>query len=209
MKKEKLGIYGGSFSPIHDGHVRAALIFLETMELDKLLVIPTANPPHKTVEGATAEERFEMARLAFCETDAYKSGRLEISDYEMTVEGKSYTVYTLEHFASADRELYMLVGTDMFLSLYRWFRAETIFALTNIVLMRRECDTEVGAAIAEKRREYEEKFGARIYEIDEVPLVISSTEIRSKLRAGDGTEEHIPDAVEKFIRDKNLYKDQQ
>lgn len=207
MAKERLGIYGGSFSPIHEGHVRAALAFLDAMELDKLLIVPTANPPHKTVDGATAEERFEMARLAFCETDAYKSGRIEVSDYEMTREGKSYTVYTLEHFTSHERELYMLVGTDMFLSLYRWFRSEDIFSLADIVLMRRECDAEIGETLSEKRREYEEKFGARIHEIDEPPVVISSTEIRTRLRSGSSAQEHIPDAVEKYIRTNNLYKE--
>jgi len=207
MDKEKIGIYGGSFSPIHEGHVRAAVAFLDSMKLDKLLVIPTGNPPHKVIDSATAEERFEMARLAFCDTEAYKSGRLEISDYEMTREGKSYTVYTLEHFASDSRELYMLVGTDMFLSLHKWFRCEDIFALASIVLVRRENDADKTVQIEEKKKLYRTDFNARIFEINEPPTVISSTEIRTILKDGDGVAEYIPPAVEDYISKRNLYKD--
>ncbi len=207
MAKERLGIYGGAFSPIHEGHIRASLAFIEAMELDKLLVIPTGNPPHKTIEDATAEERFEMTRLAFLETEAYKSGKLEVSDYEMTREGKSYTVYTLEHFASEDRELYLLVGTDMFLTLERWFRAADIFGLASIVLMRRENDEENKVQIEIKKEKYRNEFGARIYEIDEPPTVISSTELRSRIIGGRETAEFIPDSVTDYINKKNLYKE--
>lgn len=207
MAKEKLGIYGGAFSPIHEGHVRSALAFLEAAKLDRLLIVPTANPPHKTVEGASARERFEMVRLAFENEAAYIDGRIRISDFEMTREGKSYTVYTLEHFASPERELYMLVGTDMFLSLHRWFRAEDIFSLARIVLMRRENETENDLLIEEKKKQYTESFGACVYEIQQTPTVISSTELRCRLRSGSESEELIPDAVEAYIRKNNLYKD--
>ncbi len=205
--KERLGIYGGAFSPIHSGHVKAAYAFLDAMELDKLLVIPTAVPPHKPpVEEASADDRIEMARRAFCDGEAYKSGRLEISDYETTLPGKSYTVYTLEHFASRDRELYLLVGTDMFFTLGKWYRAEEIFRLSNIVLMRRETDTENIPRIKKKSAEYHERFGARIYEIDEPPIVVSSTELRERLTGHRGTEGLIPEAVARYIEEKELYR---
>jgi len=206
MAKEKLGIYGGSFSPIHEGHIKSALAFLEVMRLDKLLIVPTANPPHKTVDGATADQRFEMARLAFEKEAAYIDGRLEISDFEMKREGKSYTIYTLEHYCSDDREPYMLFGTDMFLSLHRWYRAEDIFRLCKIVLMRRENDVENDVPIEEKKREYRDRFGADIYEIKEPPTVISSTELRLRIRLGDESDNLIPPAVKEYIRKNNLYK---
>lgn len=209
--KERLGIYGGTFSPIHSGHVKAAYAFLDAMELDKLLVIPTAIPPHKApVEGASAADRIKMARLAFLDGEAYKSGRLEVSDYETTLSGKSYTVYTLEHFFSPDRELYLLVGTDMFFTLGRWYRAEDIFRLSTIVLMRRETDTFNLPLIKEKSAEYRERFGARICEIDEPPIVVSSTELRERLTGHCGTDDLIPEAVARYIEENNLYsrKDQ-
>ena len=206
VKKEKLGIYGGTFSPIHSGHVRAAYAFLDGIGLDRLLIVPTAIPPHKAqIDGADTADRFEMARLAFCDDEPYKSGRLEISDYEIKRDGKSYTVYTLEHYTSPERELYMLVGTDMFLTLDRWYRAEDIFKLAEITLMRRETDIENAAAIAKKSREYREKYGARLHFIAEPPIVVSSTELRRRLTERSSTDGLIPKSVAKYITDNNLY----
>jgi len=199
----KLGIYGGTFSPIHMGHVRAAEAFLDTMALDRLLVIPTAVPPHKAeVVGADAAARLTMARLAFADSDA----RLAVSDYEISREGKSYTVYTLEHFTAPDTTLYLLVGTDMFLTLAKWFRAEDIFRLADIVLMRRETDAGLTGLLSETAADYRARFGARIHEIDEPPLVISSTELRERLRAGLPTGGMLPDAVAEYIAKNNLYR---
>ena len=206
-EKKKIGIYGGAFSPIHSGHVRAAELFCREMELDKLLVIPTAIPPHKPqITEASVEERIEMARLALAELPAYKDGRIEVSDYEATSGEKNYTVLTLEHFSAEDRTLFLLVGTDMFLSLGKWYRSADIFALAEIVLMRRESDTENFQLIQEKKAEYTEKFGARVHEIDEPPIVISSTEIRGCIKANEDTDDYIPEAVAKYIREKGLYK---
>ena len=199
----KLGIYGGTFSPIHMGHVRAAGAFLDAMALDRLLVIPTAVPPHKAVvAGADAAARLAMTRLAFADSDA----RLAVSDYEISREGKSYTVYTLEHFTAPDTTLYLLVGTDMFLTLAKWFRAEDIFRLADIVLMRRETDAGLTGLLSETAADYRARFGARIHEIDEPPLVISSTELRERLRAGLPTDGMLPDAVTEYIAKNNLYR---
>lgn len=206
-RKERLGIYGGTFSPIHMGHVRSAHAFLEAMDLDRLLIVPSAKPPHKPeIPGATAEDRMNMAHLAFRDSDAYRTGRIEISDYEMERGGRSYTVYTLEHFASKDRELFFLVGTDMFFTLPRWFRAEDIFRYADIVLMRREDDAVNTPLIAEKKAEYIKNYGARVYEIDEPPTVISSTQLRRRLFCGVEGDEMLPDAVEEYILKNNLYR---
>ena len=199
----KLGIYGGTFSPIHMGHVKAAEAFLEAMALDQLLVIPTAVPPHKAeVAGADTSARLEMVRLAFAGGDA----RLSVSDYEIGREGKSYTVYTLEHFAAPETTLYLLVGTDMFLTLDKWFRAEDIFRLADIVLMRRETDAGMTGMLAETAAGYRARFGARIHEIDEPPLVVSSTELRERLRTGMPTDGLLPGAVADYIAKNKLYR---
>lgn len=199
----KLGIYGGTFSPVHLGHVKAAYAFLDAMQLDRLYVMPTAEPPHKAeVEGASAAHRLEMLRLAFAGSDE----RLEVSDYEIRRAGKSYTVITLEHFAAPDTQLFLLVGTDMFLTLDRWRRAEDIFRLTDIVLMRRETDAENEGLIREKLAEYREKFDARLHEIPTMPLVISSTELRHRLKNGQSTAGLIPESVAAYIAENNLYE---
>ena len=208
MKKEKLGIYGGTFSPIHDGHVKAALAFIDTLGLDKLLVIPADIPPHKPqVAGATSADRLKMTHLAFEDTDAYKNGTLEVCDWEIKRGGKSYTVYTLEHFAAPDRELYLLVGTDSFLRLDSWFCAERIIDLSAIVLMRRERDDGNTALIAEKAALYREKFDARIYTVSEEPIVVSSSEIREHIYGGKPCPEHVCPKVGEYIKNNGLYRD--
>ncbi len=202
----KLGIYGGTFSPIHMGHVVAAQAFLRNACLDKLLIMPTAISPHKNVTaGVNAEDRLKMVRLAFEGTEEYKSGRLEVSDYEIMRGGKSYTVYTLEHFSRPDVILHMLVGTDMFLTLDKWYRSEDIFRLAEIVLMRREMDSDRSEEIERKCEEYIEKYSAKIKIIPEPPIVVSSTELRESIKNGCSTEGLLPDGVAEFISKNNLY----
>lgn len=197
----KLGIYGGTFSPIHMGHVTAAHDFINRFELDRLFVIPTALPPHKAeVAGASANDRLEMARIAFADSDP----RIEVSDFEIRREGKSYTIYTLEHFAPGN-ELFMLVGTDMFLTLDEWYRAPDIFKLADIVLKRREADRTSDRLISDRKYEYNTRFGARIHVIDVPALEISSTRLRELLCAGEPTGSLIPDGVLKYIRKNHLY----
>ncbi len=206
-EKQKLGIYGGSFSPIHCGHVNAARLFIDSAELDKMLIMPTHISPHKDpITEATPMQRFEMAKLAFSDDENYKSGRLEISDWELSRDGRSYTVYTVQHFASDERELYLLVGTDMFLSLDKWYCAGEILRICDIVLMRRENDREMYAKIKEKMKSMQSGFGARIHEIEEPPIIASSTEIREMLREGRDVSGLIPDEVIRYIEKYGLYR---
>ncbi len=208
MKKEKLGIYGGTFSPIHNGHVKAALAFLDTLELDRLLVIPADIPPLKPqVAGATTTDRHKMTHLAFEDTAPYCEGRLEVCDWEIRRGGKSYTVYTLEHFAAPERELYLLVGTDAFLKLDEWFCAERIMELANIVLMRREKDDGNTEMLRSRADEYREKFSARVYTVNEEPIVVSSSEIRAYIYDGKPCPAEVSPKVRDYIKDNGLYRE--
>lgn len=179
----------------------AAESFLEQLALDRLLIIPTAEPPHKTeAAGASAIDRLEMARLAFGEDDR----RIEISAFEIERGGKSYTISTLEHFAPGN-ELFMLVGSDMFITLDEWRRAEDIFALTDIALKRREGDPRLDIIIKQKADEYRSRFGARIHFIASPTLEVSSTELRERIANGDISTELIPEGVADYIRTRGLY----
>ena len=103
----RIGIFGGTFSPIHNGHVKAALCFMEKMKLDKLYVIPDHIPPHKVISSSDDPNiRFEMTKLAFCGIN-----NVEVSDIELLRKGKSFTVDTLPAFAD-EGELFLLCGTD-------------------------------------------------------------------------------------------------
>ena len=199
-RKKRVGLYGGTFSPPHRGHVNAAAEFVRETELDVLYVMPANIPPHKEVlEPVPAEDRLQMCRLAFGEVE-----RAVVSDYEIKKSGVSYTVDTLRHLASDDSELYMLCGDDMMLTLDRWREYEEIFRLTGIVCMRRY-DTD-GSALAVKKAEYEEKYGARVRFITAPPIPVSSTEIRGMIINGaDGVAEYLKAEVVKFIGEKGLY----
>ena len=181
---KKIGIFGGSFSPPHKGHVKSALAFYDALSLDELHVIPAGIPPHKILMGdATPEDRLNMVKLAFSPEKC--GGRAVIADdCEIMREGRSYTYETLEHFAGPGRELYMLVGTDMFLSLDDWARPDLIFRNATVVVNRREKDYDE-SLFEEKKAHYEQAFGARVLIPPYHPLVTSSSEVRALLKSGE------------------------
>lgn len=200
-RKLRLGIYGGTFSPPHIGHVNSAKDFMAEMKLDKLLIIPDNLPPHKFFAGeASAEERLEMARLAFSGIDG-----CEVSDIEIRRGGKSYTYLTLEELSREDVELFFLCGTDMFLTLSEWRRPERIFELATICFVRRECDGELGERIKLLKEKYRTEYSARIIEISHKVEEVSSTALREKLKAREGVEALIPSAVYNYIIERGLY----
>ncbi len=200
----RLGIYGGTYAPPHSGHVRAALAFLNAAVLDRLLIIPTAIPPHKRL---TANDdpalRLALTHAAFDGTDP----RIEVSDYEIRKADVSYTWQTLEYFAALPRtELFFLCGTDMFLTLGEWRCPEVIFALSTVACVLRVSDAEQEAAVRVKEDEYRARFGARLLRVDCDPLPISSTEIRDRVREGKSISGLIPAKVAGMIRAHRLYR---
>ena len=135
----RIGIYGGTFNPPHLGHMTAARSIMEALELDKLIFVPAAQPPHKALPAltATAGERWEMICLA---ADGLLLGeRVEVSDLEMSREGKSFTSDTLAQLRLRypEDELWLLTGTDMFLSLHSWHEPEKILALCSVAAFSR------------------------------------------------------------------------
>lgn len=198
----KIGIYGGTFSPPHNGHVNAARMFAAAESLDKLLIIPTFIPPHKTETSAVpAEERLEMCRLAFTDDN------FEVSDIEVRRKGKSYTFDTLTELKEMYRsdDFYLLCGTDMLLSFEKWYRFADILSMCTVVCMRREENAETGVKLAEKIVELKEQCAADVRLIDAPPLEVSSTEIREKLSRGENVNDLLPTDVYRYIKEKGLY----
>ena len=197
---ERIGLYGGTFAPPHLGHVYAAEAFLRAVPVDKLLVMPTCTPPHKAkAAGDTPQVRLEMCRAAF----GAISG-VEVSSYEIDKGDVSYTVETLRHLTAPNREIYLLCGTDMFLTLDRWFQAEEIFRLAKIVCVSRTREKE--NEIAETHRRYREVFGQDCILLTDAPLEISSTRIREAIRTGEPLTDYVSPAVEAILRRDGLYK---
>lgn len=195
---KKIGIYGGSFSPPHNGHVCAAKQFMDALSLDELLIMPSHISPHKVTDPTlTSRHRYDMAKIAFKDLP-----RVTVSDYEIQKGDVSYTANTLSHFAK-EGELYFLCGTDMFLTLSHWYRPDIIFQNATIVLASRENGKEREVIAAKKT--YEKDFDARIIILNNEVLEISSTEVRQALKQGSDVSRYLSHDVEVYIRERNLY----
>jgi len=197
----RVGIFGGTFAPIHNGHVNAAHTFLNECKLDKLYVMPAGNPPHKEMPGCfSSEERLEMARLAFSDKNR-DNDRIEVSDFEIRREGKSYSYYTLKEFSKTGNELFMLCGTDMFMSFDKWYRFEDLFRMCTLCLvLRNDSDVKGFESIEERKKEYEDKYNAKIVVLKCQPYEVSSTLIRSMITEGKDISRYVPESVCEYIK---------
>jgi len=203
----KIGVYGGAFNPPHLGHITAARAVFELLKLDKLLIIPTGRPPHKRLPpGSPApEQRLELARLAAEQTGL--GDRIEVSDIELCREGSSYTSDTLACLKKRypGDELWLLMGTDMFLTLHTWHEPERILSLAGVAAFgRTEADTE-DLFSAQRTHLYRAYPQARIFTLT-IPGVVdvSSTRLREQLARGEG-ERLLAPAVYGYILREGLY----
>ena len=196
----RIGIYGGSFSPPHNGHIKAAEAFLEQMWLDFLFVIPAAIPPHKAPPDVSAEDRLNMTRLAFSGMEG-----VYVSDMELLRRGPSYTVDTLRELYGEDKRLFLLLGTDMVLTLDEWKDPEEIFKLSYPVYARREKDKILDEKILTKLALYKEKYGKMVTKLTMDPIEISSSQVRERIASGRSISDLVPASVEDYIKTHHLY----
>ena len=202
----KIGVYGGTFNPPHLGHLAAARAAVEKLGLDKLLLIPAAVPPHKQLpqETPALEHRMAMAEKM---ADALLTPKVaEVSRLELEREGKSYTSDTLEaiHKQYPGAQLWLIMGTDMFLTLHQWHDPAEILKLAGICAFgRKEQDGE--AVFAPQRTFLEETYGAKVVTLTLSDLVdISSTQLRELLAGGKGAE-YLHPSVYGYILMNGLY----
>ena len=190
----RMGVFGGTFNPIHNGHLHLLQAAKEALQLDHVLLIPTKIPPHKVPEQLASEQD----RLTMCRLATQHLPWVSISDLEMRREGPSYTVDTLRALYTnhPQYELYLLMGGDMLLTVDRWFQSDRIALMACVVGLAREKD------------EYErltahltvlERLGFTARVIDVPPLPNSSTAVR----AGDLSA--LPESVADYIRSHHLY----
>ena len=203
----KIGVYGGTFNPPHLGHLAAARAVFELLKLDLLLLVPDGQPPHKDLPAGspTAEQRLEMTRLAGEQLGL--GDKVRVLDLELRRPGRSYTAETLSELKAqypAD-ELWLLMGTDMFLTLQTWHEPEKILSLAGIAAFgRTEEDTEELFSV-QRDYLYRTYPQARIFTLT-IPGVVdvSSTELREKLARGEGGC-LLPPAVYGYILREGLY----
>lgn len=193
MPGMRLGLYGGTFDPVHMGHLAVARAARQAFSLDRVLVIPNRLPPHKqALTGASFEQRLEMVRLACAGEDG-----LEACDIENR-EGKSYTIQTLEHLRESlgpDVDFFFIIGADAFAEVLTWYRVEEVFAMTEFIVAARP------------GFDYSVPPGARVHRLDSLDLPESSSGIRARLAQGLGAGD-LPGAVADYIRRTGLYRNE-
>lgn len=191
----KLGLFGGSFDPVHVGHVTAARSAREALELDRVLLLPTADPPHKVLRAASAWRRFAMVELAVLDEEG-----LYTSTHELTPGRTAYTVETLEHFRDQlpDARLHLIVGSDSLAQIHTWRRWQDLFRLARLAVLARP-----GWALDAVRGELPEEVAARLEPAGASlrnglpePVVVgrtldvSATRIRQALARGERPDNH-------------------
>lgn len=186
----RLGIYGGTFDPVHEAHIAIAERVQERFALDRVLLIPNNQPPHRRATGATYEQRLAMLRLATADHP-----RLLVSDVEAAAQ-PSYTVDTLgkireEYGESAD--LHFVIGADAFREIHTWYRWRDVVALTKFIVVSRP------------GYEFVTPDGARVHVVEDFSYAVSSSRIRAEMYAGLRPKGLHP-AVEAFIMEHRIYR---
>ncbi|MBQ3090564.1 MAG: nicotinate (nicotinamide) nucleotide adenylyltransferase [Oscillospiraceae bacterium] len=202
----KIGIYGGTFNPPHLGHMAAAVSAANVLSLDKLLLIPAGVPPHKTMAEGSASNRQRLEMTGLMADRLGLKIPVEVLSLEMDREGKSYTSMTLRELRAIypEDELWLLMGTDMFLTFHCWYEPEVIARLAGLCAFgRTEKDGE--ALFAPQRDYLSRKYGARIVTLTLPNMVeASSTQIRQALAQGGG-EDYLDPSIWGYILSNRLY----
>lgn len=188
----KVGIMGGTFDPIHNGHLILAEEVREKMKLEEIVFIPTGRPPHKRERKITAaEHRMAMTILATNSNPKFK-----VSSIEIKRRGFSYAIETIEEMKRRkEAEYYFILGSDAAKELSSWYQAEELVKECEFVVAKRE-----GSEIEISQQK-------QIHVIETPKIEISSTEIRRRIKEGKSVKYLIPEAVEAYIRKENLYED--
>ncbi|MCI8360579.1 MAG: nicotinate (nicotinamide) nucleotide adenylyltransferase [Clostridiales bacterium] len=197
---QRIAMFGGSFNPIHKGHMALALSAAAATGA-KVLLIPAYQPPHKSgADLADGRHRLEMCRLA---AEGYP--QLEASDLELRRAGPSFTVDTLtalsERYPGA--ALYLVCGADMLVTLWNWRRYDDILKLAAVTAVWRPgtAETDYAAAARRIRRD-----GGRVLLVEQEGVAVSSSAIRRRLEAGETADEWLPEPVAVYIRQRHLYE---
>lgn len=221
---ERAGLFGGTFNPVHIGHLRVAQEVKEGYGLDRIYFIPSAIPPHKDTDGlADAADRYKMLSLAISGNPGFT-----VSDVEIKRKGRSYTIDTVEQFATLlpeGLECHLIVGADAFLDIHTWKSFQALFDRISFIVMSRppqqepcpvshadEMDEYIRTHISSDYRyqagasrfDHETKKSIHLFNV--TPIGVTSTQIRSLARKNSSLQYLVPDAVSEYITSKGLYK---
>jgi len=210
---EMIGIYGGTFDPVHYGHLRTALEVKEALGLEQIRLLPCRQPPHRGVPGATPEQRLSMLKLALAEAEP----GFMVDTRELERAGPSYMIDTLTTLRAecGTAPLCLVIGMDAFLGLHHWHRWRELIKQAHLAIMRRPgshhpiVPDELAAWVSERSRVETACLRAQpagfIHFIEVTQLAISATRIRELVRAGRSARYLLPDAVLHYMRANGLY----
>ncbi|MEE8399189.1 MAG: nicotinate-nucleotide adenylyltransferase [Desulfobacterales bacterium] len=218
------GLFGGTFNPIHLGHLHAAQAVKEQFHLDKMILIPSALPPHKTPVGiADARDRMEMTRIAIADLAGFS-----VSDLELKRKGPSYTIDTVYHFeqtSPADVQHYFILGLDAFLEIDTWKSYRALFQQIAFIVMNRpgvgdtsgaetwkvagehlKAVVSEGYRFSTSRSCFVHAENPPVHIADVAPLDTSSTEIRHRIGKDRSIQSLVPEGVDRYIKKQGLYR---
>lgn len=197
-----IGIFGGTFNPVHNGHINLAGCYKEILKLDKILFVPTSTPPHKLTKNlADDKDRINMLKMAIEGISGF-----ELSTMELERQGKSYTYDTLVEYSAThpDDNLFLIVGSDMFMSFHQWYKYKEMLKMVVLCTAARDDNDSLF-----EMRDYANnvlKIDQRRYFISKFPVVIaSSSEVRENLKKGVSINSLVPTNVERYILENGIY----
>lgn len=197
----KIGVLGGTFDPVHTGHIRMAESCIRKMGLDRIMFLPNGNPPHKTDKCITDKyHRLNMIRIAIEDYEKFF-----LCDYEINREDYSYSVETMRYLReNYDHKLYLIIGADSFYQIDKWYCYKDLIRENSIIVLDRSYQGHEG--IVKDITEFNHIYDADVH-LCVMPLVdISSTDIRSKICGGEDIKGLVPDGVYDYIKVNKLYK---
>lgn len=198
----KVGIFGGTFDPPHNGHLNIAKYAYEALKLDKFMFIPNGIPAYKLAEHkvSSKKDRLNMLNLAVKDMDF-----CEVSTIEIDRDGNTYTADTLVQLRNTNPEdkFFLIIGSDSFDYIDKWYKPEVIFSLAAIVVLKRGSDTE--EYLNELKDKYLTSYGGEVIILDNDIYDISSTDIRNRLIQGKSVDGLIPKDVEEYIANMSVY----
>ena len=201
-KRKKIGIMGGTFNPIHLGHLLLAERAYHQFKLDKVLVMPTKNTYYKKMpDNVTEEQRIEMIKLAIEDNDHF-----ELSLEEINREGITYTYETLLNLTrdNPDCDYYFIMGADSLYHIESWYMVEEIFKMATILVAARGVGT---SSVLDSQIEYvQNKFDAVIEKLYAPIMEISSNDIRKRVQNGDSIRYLLPQSVIRYIEEHHIYE---